>query len=1198
MELLGSEATEASRRSLRAAIFSCLVVLTGGSYWLSSPASATDASHGLGDPTDLGTVHANPPIYDEWGQFDWGMPDYGGYDTGRLDWADGGDGVSDIPDTDIARRAADKGKCPIGNPVIPATGNKIESDVDFRTANDDGLSLEREYNHYWGGTGVFGSHWITNHDYSVVYSNYAPGACTYDNWGLETCDPTKANTITAWRPDARRLRYERATDGKFYSADLPSGTYMEFNAQGRVVYHAENQQLEVYGDSIGASWITSRTSPTGQTWTYDYTYPGWLSRVTYNSGRYIEFIRDNLYQVSSVRDPAGNYHAYTYRNESGKPAILASHTQAATGTAVTYHYEDTADNIALTGKSFNGVRYSTFRYDVTRRVSSEEHAGGVDKYAFSYGVESETYCDESGCYTSVPDGPTKTTTAVTNPLGRITSYSYTDGREVAMKGLAADHCPASSVSKSYDVEGRLDKSTDARGAVTDFDYDSRSRRVKVTEAAGSAVERTKTYTWDATIDRLLSITIQQGGAAAKRIDYAYTSDNRLASVVETNFKNVGVQGQTRTTTYAYTKHPNGLLATIVVDGPVAGTGDAVTYTYSTAGDLLEVKNSLGHKVTYSGHNGLGLPGRMVGARGETTDYVYDALGRATSVKHIVGGVAQPTTFVYAPSGLLSSVTTPDGQTRFMEYDAARRLTREYETGLNGVVDAKRYGYNLASKVTSVVTERTANPPPTIPALSAPAVGPEGVYTISWSTVGGAETYKVTESANGAAATTIYDGALFSKAFSAKPAGTYAYAVAACNADGGCTAFSSPATVKSVYKPTTAPTPSAPAQSTAGSYTVSWNAIASVTSYKLEESANGGAWTLIQNTAATSKAVTGKTAGTYSYRVTACNEAGCGPMSGAVSVLEIDPPAGIPALSAPAVNTTGSYSVTWNGVTDTTYYLLDESAGGGAWAQVSNTTVTSASFTGKNTSIAYQYRIRACNAAGCGSYSSIVIVDRIIYNAQFISQSVSGVMGAGKAYSVTVQMKNTGNTTWMDSTGYRLGSQNPRDNTIWGTGRVAVPGAVAPGGTATFTFNAVAPTSTGNYNFQWQMVRDGYTWFGPTTTNVVVNVASGSVSATPNPCGIYLGETTCTTRITWSSSRSDAEVWASNLDGSGPQLFARAQSGGQYATWITTSGTRFSLKAAGVTLATVDITGYNTNQYRPEPEPDPEPPCPTQNCEPR
>jgi hypothetical protein len=131
-----------------------------------------------------------------------------------------------------------------------------------------------------------------------------------------------------------------------------------------------------------------------------------------------------------------------------------------------------------------------------------------------------------------------------------------------------------------------------------------------------------------------------------------------------------------------------------------------------------------------------------------------------------------------------------------------------------------------------------------------------------------------------------------------------------------------------------------------------------------------------------------------------------------------------------------------------------------------------------------------------------------------------------------------------------------------------------------------------------MVRDGYTWFGASTPNVAVVVASGSISGNPNPCGLYIGQTVCTVRISWSSTRGDAQVWASNLDNSGMQLFAAGQNGAQNATWIPQYGIRFHLKAAGVTLATVDTYAYQTNQYPPEPDPDPEPPCPTQTCETR
>ncbi len=88
-----------------------------------------------------------------------------------------------------------------------------------------------------------------------------------------------------------------------------------------------------------------------------------------------------------------------------------------------------------------------------------------------------------------------------------------------------------------------------------------------------------------------------------------------------------------------------------------------------------------------------------------------------------------------------------------------------------------------------------------------------------------------------------------------------------------------------------------------------------------------------------------------------------------------------------------------------------------------------------------------------------------YNyATFVSQSVSATMTAGAVYTVTVRMNNSGTTTWYNASAYSLGSRNPYDNGTWGGGRVALPGPIPPGSTATFTFNVTAPATAGSYNF--------------------------------------------------------------------------------------------------------------------------------------
>jgi thermolysin len=138
----------------------------------------------------------------------------------------------------------------------------------------------------------------------------------------------------------------------------------------------------------------------------------------------------------------------------------------------------------------------------------------------------------------------------------------------------------------------------------------------------------------------------------------------------------------------------------------------------------------------------------------------------------------------------------------------------------------------------------------------------------------------------------------------------------------------------------------------------------------------------------------------------------------------------------------------------------------------------------------------------------------VNNATFVSQSVPTSMTVGQSYSVSVTMNNSGNTTWTPGS-YRLGSQNPQDNTTWGTHRVDLPSSVAPGQNVTFYFTVTAPSIASSYNFQWRMIQEGVQWFGDYTPNVIVTV--GTTGCNPyarQECldnGGVWRSTTCTCR---------------------------------------------------------------------------------------
>src|SRR5690606_15489805 len=96
-------------------------------------------------------------------------------------------------------------------------------------------------------------------------------------------------------------------------------------------------------------------------WTYSGTYP---ARITHTSGRYVQFTWSSG-KLATVRDPAGNLYNYTYdanKFGTGLHRLASSSQPGAPATTIRYHYELSNDKGALTGKSFNTVRYSKFGY--------------------------------------------------------------------------------------------------------------------------------------------------------------------------------------------------------------------------------------------------------------------------------------------------------------------------------------------------------------------------------------------------------------------------------------------------------------------------------------------------------------------------------------------------------------------------------------------------------------------------------------------------------------------------------------------------------------------------------------------------------------------------------------------------------------------------------------------------------------------
>lgn len=605
-----------------------------------------------------------------------------------------------------------------GNPVVFTTGNKINVFVDFESDGEMGLYLRRTYNHYWQHTGLFGRHWITNFDYTLV--------------------PEGESVLWAQRPDGRRIKFLwNAVNNRFEEDKAQPIAYIVKNADLTYTHHTEEQTIEDYTRYGYPRTIRNRHG-IGWTFTYGPGVGGYrLQQVEHTSGRSVQFIWTSN-RLTQVTDPDGVAFNYGYDLNVfgiGQHRLGSVVLPGEPGTTVTYLYEQAGFPGAMTGTSYNGIRHATYAYDTLGRAISSRHAGNQQLYTFDYDGTADPpvnpppdppppggVCNPATGTCSLPqyqpgpdDDPAEllrrtqiaeaarailsqrvqmTEVTETNPLGRQTRYTFQNGRLHEIVGAASPYCAASYAVSTYDLNGYPQYHDDFNGNTVQHQYNPQGQLLNQAEGFGSPHARTLHYLWDKANNRLDRITTVDD----HRIDFAWRPDHRLQTVTVRNSTIHGVVNQAHTTGYAYTFHGNGLIATLTVDGPLLGGGDAVVHTYSALGDLTGVCNSLNQCVTYSQHNGRGQPGRVVGANGEATEYTYDARGRVRFVRTFRNGGLQETEYTYHATGLPASIIRADGVTESFAWDTARRLTSITWNSPSGPVERKLFRDNASNVI--------------------------------------------------------------------------------------------------------------------------------------------------------------------------------------------------------------------------------------------------------------------------------------------------------------------------------------------------------------------------------------------------------------------------------------------------------------------------------------------------------------------
>ncbi|MFY9609109.1 MAG: putative Ig domain-containing protein [Blastocatellia bacterium] len=147
---------------------------------------------------------------------------------------------------------------------------------------------------------------------------------------------------------------------------------------------------------------------------------------------------------------------------------------------------------------------------------------------------------------------------------------------------------------------------------------------------------------------------------------------------------------------------------------------------------------------------------------------------------------------------------------------------------------------------------------------------------------------------------------------------------------------------------------------------------------------------------------------------------------------------------------------------------------------------------------FNFTVRVTDGAGAEArrmFSLTVAPPSGPFDSQFVSQTVPALINFGEQFTVNIRWLNTGTQVWDPSLGFKVRSQNPASSTTWGGGTVIPAVGVPAGQQLSLSFTAIAPSSAGLYNFQWQLFQDGTGFFGQMSANVRVIVSD------PNPPSI-------------------------------------------------------------------------------------------------
>lgn len=469
---------------------------------------------------------------------------------------------------------------------------------------------------------------------------------------------------------------------------------------------------------------SSVTTPAGRTTLYTYSslIGSRLSRVRQRVNATTPALYEDIYRATyngsnsklTSTDTAGQVTTYTYNSKqqirtiSNPKGEVTTFWYHPTGLSVDWGSlsdTDTGYLVMIDGPLSGSDDITRFEYDHFGRIRSRTESDGY-RLIFDYDdfdrTTLVTYPDESfhqivydrldavafrdrrARWTRVSYDSMRRTTAIRDPLGRVTGYEW---------------CSC----------GSLSAMTDGVGKRTQWRYDVHNRLVEKRYADGTAV----IYQYETNTGRLKSVTDAMGQTK----NFTYFIDDRIKDISYTN-----TVVSTPTVSFAYDVYRPRTTSMTDGTGVTSYIYKAITTTPTLgAGSLLQIDGPLAADTIEYGYDELGrVKSRAINGNANKTEFTYDALGRVTGETNLLGQ------FDYTYDGAtsrVSSVQYPNGQTSVYDYfpgisvglpgDGDFRLKKiAHFRATSELLSSYEYGYDLEGMIRSMTTTIDAGDPRT------------------------------------------------------------------------------------------------------------------------------------------------------------------------------------------------------------------------------------------------------------------------------------------------------------------------------------------------------------------------------------------------------------------------------------------------------------------------------------------------------